>query len=366
MRALYLACLVFSGCIVSYGGYDRDRSDHGDGYEPQSTQSQPGLISGRVVDAQTGRPVEGAFVSTDQSIGTVTTNSQGMFTLETYPLSGNLLVGVVADKPGFRQSQPSCVIAVPQDNASADVQLLSNSAVECASSCTDGSICLGGVCASACNPVCACNERCEEGRCVLDPSAPTATVTPPSGGSSTGGSCPPDTVTSATGCVAKPLLGDWTLRVDLDLDMDGQLGTFADRTQTSVVWQFTVYDVQLEQNGTWLGSFGNGRQVSVTGSRISGPDGQAQDRCSGQEELTGIMRLSPNGPLTVSSEYGTGLVVCARVDGGPSNEVLTLTRDRAISQNGFGTSIAITDGSWGENPTEIEVLQTSGEASITR
>ena len=359
MRAFHcLLLFVFNGCVF-YSG-----DDIGD----TGTRGTTGgaFISGRVTDAQTGRPVEGALVSTEPPTGTTTTNSQGMFSIET-DLAYTVVVGVVADKPGLRQRQSSCVQASPNENASADVQLLANNAAECASSCTDGNICLGGICVSACNPVCSCDEKCQEGRCVAD------TTRPSSGGTTTGGSttgstggsgstgCPAGTVQSATGCVEKPLLGDWLLEANLEIDADGNLGTFSDRSQAAVAWTFTVYNVQLESWG-WGASFGNGHQVSLSGDRITAPTGaQAQDRCSGNEELTGYMKLFNSGDLSIE-QYGTGLLACGRLDDGPSNQILQAVG--VISHNGFQDTMNLLSSlDWFENPTALEVTQTSGSMS---
>lgn len=365
LRLLPCCLLALSGCY--YPLYD-------------IPEPEPAFISGRVVDAQTGQPVEGALVSTEPPTTTTTTNSQGMFTLETQPLSNTIVVGLVADKPGLRQRETTCIAVTPADNASADVQLLANNAEECASSCTDGNICLGGICASACNPVCACDERCEDGRCVADSSTTTpervvdggsgsssggSGISSGSGSSSGGtGSCPPDTVQSATGCVQKPLLGDWRVEVDLGLDHDGNLGTYADRSTVSIVWEFDVYDVRF-QSGYWAADFGNGRQVSLSGTRLTAPTGShPQDYCSANDPLHGFMKLTTDGALSIE-DYGTGLIACARIDGGYTWPVLGM--GRVISNDGFNTTIVLNDPeSWGANPPQIQVLSVSGVATISR
>lgn len=354
MRALIL-CLFLASCgYPGYYGGGGDGSDY-TGDQPE----QEGFISGRVVNAQTGQPVEGALISTSPPTGTTTTNSQGTYSLLVPPLSRSLVVGVVADRPGLRQRQSSCATLSPGGSVSADVQLLSNNATECASSCSEGNICLGGICASACNPVCDCDERCEDGRCVPDASGSLPVDQPPSGGGGNNN--------GGTTGVEKPLLGVWTVSIDLTLDMDGVESTFNDRTEASFTWQFTVFEVDDQTSGPlWRGQFGGGRLVSVSGDRFTSASSGAhpQDRCSGNEELTGLVTLTAGGDLVISNEVGTGLVACARVDGGPATQVLTLTRNTPVSRSGYSNPIPINNGSWFENPTSISVLSTSGSASI--
>lgn len=363
MRALIL-CLL-SSCGFGYygGGYSGDGYDSGSA----SVEEDGAMISGRVTDAATGRPVEGALISTSPPTGTTTTNSQGTFALVVPPLSRSLVVGVVADRPGQRQRQSSCATVSPGGSASADVQLLSNDATECASSCSEGNICLGGVCASSCNPVCDCDERCEDGRCVPDGSGGSLPTTGGGGSGGTQTGCGSDSVQTPNGCVPKPLLGNWRLSVTLTIDMDGNTGTFSDQTEAEFAWDFTVYDVTTQNSGPlWRGLFGGGRLSYVGGDRFSSASsGQhPQDRCSGNEELTGIVTLTESGDLTISNEVGTGLVACARIDDGAATQVLTLTRNTPVSRNGYASPVAITNGSWFENPTVMSVLQTSGSATV--
>lgn len=366
MRALFLCLFVASCGYPGYYGGSGDNSDY-TGDQPE----QEGFISGRVVNAQTGQPVEGALVSTSPPTGTTTTNSQGTYSLLVPPLSRSIVVGVVADQPGLRQRQSSCATVSPGGSVSADVQLLSNNATECASSCSEGNICLGGICASACNPVCDCDERCEDGRCVPDASGGSLPVDqPPSGGGGTTG-CGADAVSTPNGCVEKPLLGSWTVTMNLTLDMDGVESTLSDRTEASFTWQFEVFNVEDQNSGPlWRGQFGGGRLVSMSGgdrfTSASSGGAHPQDRCSGNEELTGLMTLTAGGDLVISNEVGTGLVACARVDGGPATQVLTLTRSAPVSRSGYSNPVPINNGSWAENPTNITVLNTSGSASINR
>ena len=362
MRALIL-CLLLTSCGGYYGGgYSNDGYDSGS----SSVEEDGAMISGRVTDAATGRPVEGALISTSPPTGTTTTNSQGTFALVVPPLSRSLVVGVVADRPGQRQRQSSCATVSPGGSASADVQLLSNDATECASSCSEGNICLGGLCASACNPVCDCDERCDDGRCVPDGSGGSLPTDPGGSGGGQAG-CGSDSVQTPNGCVPKPLLGNWRVSMALTVDMDGNTGTFSDQTEAEFAWDFTVYDVITQNSGPlWRGLFGGGRLVYVAGDRFSpASSGQhPQDRCSGNEELTGIVTLTQSGDLTISDEVGTGLIACARVDNGSATQVLTLTRSTPVSRNGYASPISITNGSWFENPTVMSVLQTSGSATV--
>jgi hypothetical protein len=363
-KALFIICLFTAAC--GYPGYYQDSGYDGTEFNSEAGE---GFVSGRVVNAQTGRPVEGALVSTSPPTGTAVTNSQGVYALVIPPLSRSFIVGVVADSPGLRQRQSSCATVTPGNSVNADVQLLSNNATECASSCSEGNICLGGICASACNPVCDCDERCEDGRCVPDGGSGSLPTT--GGGSSGGGGnqtgCGDDAVQTPNGCVPKPLLGNWRLSVTLTIDMDGNPGTFSDQTEADFAWDFTVYDVTTQNSGPlWRGLFGGGRLVYVGGDRFSSASsGQhPQDRCSGNEELTGIVTLTESGDLTISNEVGTGLIACARVDGGAATQVLTLTRNTPVSRNGYASPVAITNGSWFENPTNISVLSTTGSAAV--
>lgn len=333
-------------------------------WEPEDPE--PGMISGRVVDAQTGMPVEGALISTEPATSTTTSNSQGTFSIETPPLTNPTLVSVRADSPGKRQRETSCVTVAPNDNTSADVQLISNNAEPCASSCTDGNICLGGICVSQCNPVCACNERCEEGRCVIDQSQPQPGDQCPAGtvlgsdgftcrstgGGGTGGGgqtgCGSGYVESATGCVQVPLNGNWRFELHMEVDMDANVATMSDRESVSVVWEFTVSDSTYSSSyGRWLAHYGGGRMTSLTGESIRSPSSaapQAGDRCSPGEELWGMMEMRDDGTLRILSD-GTGLEVCGRVDGGPTQVLFipatTYSPDPPLTTNGFSRSFPV-------------------------
>lgn len=388
MRSIILFAFL-PGCILQTSG-------GGGSSFPQGKEAEAGVISGVVIDAQTRQPVAGALVSTYPATGTAVSNSQGRFVLETPPLTHAAPVSVRADSPGRRQRETSCVSVAPGGSTSADVQLLDNDATPCASSCTDGNICLGGVCASACHPVCACNEKCQEGRCVIDAARPQPGSQCPShsslasdsiscvcdegyrldeSGACTlpGSTCPEHSYPSGyqdcqcdegyiqtyNSCAPAPFYGHWFGSARLTVDNAGQ------RDVVDLTFELDAFDVRQVGDTYLEARFSNGYVTSLSGAGLSlGYAGSnINDSCDAGEPQNGTAAMNP---LTSVGFFPViGLKICASQNG--SHAMRAFDFKGHFTLDASGPHIVLNrDTNWSPWIPNFRVIETNGTIDIVR
>lgn len=185
LLALGLLCLTAVGCPDKEEASDaKSGGGNGNGGGPEDGVS-PGnpvtdyskfsttTLTGFVYNAVSGKPVQGATVSTDPPTESVQTTSTGLYAINIGHAFGVITVKAAAE--GYRQQQQTCVNLKPGLNTLADLSVVkveSDTAGECVPPCTGATTCVAGLCISACNPLCSCGDLCDPSAsspCLPDP-----------------------------------------------------------------------------------------------------------------------------------------------------------------------------------------------------